>query len=452
MSRAADPVAAGLLPPGATYASVTADVADPVLRESAGRGWWAAFLVGLALTFVMLGTIVWLFIAGIGIFGNNTSVVWAFPIADYVWWIGIGNAGTLISCMLLLTRQRWRSSINRFAEAMTLFAASIAGLFPILHLGRPIYFYWLAPYPNTMGTWPQWRSPLVWDFFAILGYLIFSLLFWYVGALPDFATFRDRARTRRGQVIYGALALGWRGSARAWARYEAFYRTMAALGVPLVASVHSVVGLDFAAGNMPGWAESIFPPYFVVGAMFSGFAMVVVLAAAVRAALGVGHLVTLSHFDAMAKILLAGSLVMGLSYATEWFQSWYAGDEAERRVTAFSFTGAYGWLYAAQLAFNVALPQILWWPAARRSVPLLLILAVLINVGMYLERILILLNSLSRPHLPSQWRLFAPTLADGMLLAGSLGFFLLLFSLFLRLVPAVSMHEVRQLVPRERRA
>jgi Ni/Fe-hydrogenase subunit HybB-like protein len=443
--------AAALLPPGASYASVTRTVAEPVLERPAGRGWWIAFLLGLALTTLMLAVLFWLFFEGIGIFGNNTSVVWAFPIANYVWWIGIGNAGTLISCMLLLTRQKWRSSVNRFAEAMTLFAACIAGLFPILHLGRPYYAYWLAPYPNTMGAWPQWKSPLVWDFFAILSYLIFSGLFWYTGAIPDFATLRDRARSRRAQVFYGVAALGWRGSARHWRRYDAFYRTMAALGVPLVCSVHSVVGMDFAAGAMPGWAESIFPPYFVVGAMFSGFAMVVVLAVAVRAFLRDASLVTLSHFDAMAKILLAGSIMMGLSYGTENYQAWALGDEAERTLAAFEFAGAYAPLYWLQLATTVLVPQLFWVPALRRSLAALLFVAVAVNVGMYLERILLIVNTLSRSHLPSMWRLYAPTVWDWLLLLGSLGFFLLLFSLFLRVVPSVSMHEVRQLVAEEGR-
>ncbi|ALN72614.1 NrfD/PsrC family molybdoenzyme membrane anchor subunit [Aureimonas sp. AU20] len=438
---------AALLPKGASYASVTAAVSDPLLEQRAGRGWWIAFAIGCAGTLLMGGSIFWLLFRGIGIFGNNSTVVWGFPIANYVWWIGIGNAGTLISCMLLLTRQHWRSSINRFAEAMTLIAASIAGLFPILHLGRPIYFYWVAPYPNTMGAWPQWKSPLVWDFFAILSYLVFSLLFWFVGALPDFATLRDRARTRRAQVFYGVLALGWRGSARHWARYESFYRIMAALGVPLVVSVHSVVGMDFAASTMPGWAESIFPPYFVVGAMFSGFAMVLVLAAAVRSFLRVEGLVTLDHFDAMAKILLAGSIVMGLSYATESFQALVAGSETDRTLVAFEFTGAYAWLYWTQLLCNVALPQLLWFPAMRRSIPALIAIGLLVNVGMYLERILLIINTLSRPPVSSTWQIYAPTLWDGLLLAGSIGFFVFLFCLFLRLMPAVSMHEVRQLVP-----
>jgi Ni/Fe-hydrogenase subunit HybB-like protein len=439
-------VSDAVLPAGATYASVTSEVADPLLERGPGRLWWVTFGAGGVLALPFLVAVLWLLVHGVGIWGINTSVVWGFAIANYVWWIGIGNAGTLISCMLLLTRQRWRASINRFAEAMTLFAAAIAGLFPILHLGRPYLFYWLAPYPNTMDLWPQWRSPLVWDFFAIASYLIFSLIFWYVGAVPDLATMRDRAQSRRAQIGYGVFALGWRGSTRHWQRYEAFYWTMAALGVPLVCSVHSVVGMDFAAGLMPGWQETIFPPYFVVGAMFSGFAMVVVLAVLVRVTLGVADVITTRHFDAMAKLLLAASLIMGLSYATEWFFAWYGGQEAERRIVRYAFGGDYAVLYWSMLACNVVVPQLLWWRAVRRNLPALCAVAVLINVGMYLERILIILNTLSRPHLPAMWRTFAPTLWDWLTLLGSLGVFLVLFALFLRLVPAISMHEVRQLV------
>ncbi|HEY1982681.1 MAG TPA: NrfD/PsrC family molybdoenzyme membrane anchor subunit, partial [Xanthobacteraceae bacterium] len=281
--------------------AVNAAVAAPLLERGlwTWRAWWIGAAVSFALTCAFLLAVFMVLTHGIGIWGVNTTVVWGFAIADYVWWIGIGNAGTLISSMLLLTRQRWRASINRFAEAMTLFAAAIAGLFPILHLGRPIYFYWLAPYPNTMGLWPQWRSALVWDFWAILSYILFSFIFWYVGLIPDLATLRDRARTRGRQLFYGALALGWCGSARHWHHYRRFYFAMAALAVPLVTSVHSIVGLDFAASLMPGWQETIFPPYFVVGAMFSGFAMVVVLAACIRRGLGLEGLITKSHFDGM---------------------------------------------------------------------------------------------------------------------------------------------------------
>ncbi len=424
-------------------AAITATVADPVLQQRFGRGWWLGFLLSLALTGVMAVSIVWLLWQGVGVWGVNTSNVWGFALANYVWWIGIGNAGTLISSMLLLTRQRWRASISRFAEAMTLFAAAIAGLFPILHLGRPWLFYWLVPYPDTMGVYPQWRSPLVWDFFAIASYLLFSLMFWYTGALPDFATMRDRATSRGKQVFYGVLAMGWRNSARHWKAYESYYTAMAALGVPLVVSVHSVVGLDFAAGLMPGWQETIFPPYFVVGAMYSGFAMVVVLAAAIRHALGLHTLITAAHFDVIGKVLLFGALVLSLSYASEWFFAWYSQDRVETYLVWWEFFGTYGPIYIAMLVCNCVIPQLYWFSFARRRLVWTVPIAILINVGMWLERILIVAVTPARGHLPSQWSIYWPTIWDWLLLFGSLGFFSLMFFLFVRLVPAASMHEVK---------
>jgi Ni/Fe-hydrogenase subunit HybB-like protein len=434
-----------LLAASATNASITATIADPVLERGAGLSWWLAAAASGLTTLIMVGAIWWLFVDGIGALGNNTTVVWGVPIANYVWWIGIGNAGTLISALLLLTRQKWRASINRFAEAMTLFAVSIAGLFPILHLGRPEYFYWLAPYPNTMTVWPQWRSALVWDFWAIISYLLFSIIFFYTGLLPDLAALRDRSKSRRAALIYGAFALGWRGSARQWRVHEALYSTMAALAVPLVCSVHSIVGLDFAASLMPGWAETIFPPYFVVGAMFSGFAMVVLIAAAMRWGFGFQNMVTVRHFEAMAMIILASSLIMTLSYATEWFSGWYSGDEAERGEVAFAFTGAYAPLYWAQLFCNCLAPQILWWQRMRRSLWALILVSLAILVGMWLERILIIWITLSHNYLPSMRRLFLPTVEDALLLFAPFGFFAMLFLIFVRLLPAISMHEVRQL-------
>jgi Ni/Fe-hydrogenase subunit HybB-like protein len=434
-----------LLPGSATNASITAMIADPVLKGVAGRGWWVAMACATPLALITVVAIVRLLWSGIGLLGNNTTVVWGFPIANYVWWIGIGNAGTLISALLLLTRQGWRASINRFAEAMTLFAVSIAGLFPILHLGRPQYFYWLAPYPNTMTLWPQWRSALVWDFWAILSYLIFSVIFFYVGLLPDLAAFRDRSGSRRGRLIYGAFALGWRGSARQWRLHNVFYVTMAAIAVPLVCSVHSIVGLDFAASLMPGWQETIFPPYFVVGAMFSGFAMVVLLAAAIRWGFGFQSVLTVRHFETMALIILASSLIMTLSYATEWFSGWYGGQAAERSEVAFAFTGSYAPLFWLQLVCNCVAPQILWWPRMQRSISALIAVALAILAGMWFERILIIWNTLSHDYLPSMRRLFVPTLEDWLLLIAPLGLFAMLFLIFLRLLPAISMHEMRQL-------
>lgn len=435
----------GLLPPGLGYGQLVGAVADPLMRGRMGRWYWAAFAAALLLTLVLVGSIAWLFIEGIGIFGNNTTIVWGFPIANYVWWVGIGNAGTLISSMLLLTRQPWRAAINRFAEAMTLFAVSIAGLFPILHLGRPYLSYWLAPYPNTMLLWPQWRSALVWDFAAIVTYLLFSVMFFYIGLIPDLATLRDRAQSRTGQVIYGILALGWRGSARHWARHDAVYRAMAAMAVPLVVSVHSVVGLDFAAGLMPGWQETIFPPYFVVGALFSGFAMVVVLAALMRWGFGLHSLLTERHFEAMAKVILAASVVMAISYGTEWLMSWYGGERAERSFLRHQLAGSDALLYWGMIACNVGAPQLLWLPAARRSLPVLIGISLLVNVGMWLERILIIWDTLSHGYLPSMWRTWHVTIWDWALLAGSLGFYALLFLVFARVLPVVSMHDMGKL-------
>jgi molybdopterin-containing oxidoreductase family membrane subunit len=429
--------------------AITQAVADPVLYAPTGRRWWIALLVSLPFVLFTAVAIGVLFVEGIGIWGINTTVVWGYAIANYVWWIGIGNAGTLISSMLLLTRQPWRASINRFAETMTLFAVSIAGLFPILHLGRPAYFYWLAPYPNTMALWPQWRSALIWDFWAIISYLLFSIIFYYVAIIPDLATMRDRAKSILAQKLYGVFALGWRGSARHWKRLETLHTTLAALAVPLVVSVHSIVGLDFAASLMPGWQESIFPPYFVVGAMYSGFAMVVVLAVFIRWGLKLEAVITINHFDAMAKIMLAAALVMTFSYAAEWFDAWYAGDHADRTLVAYMFRGDYAPLYWLLLFCNCVAPQALWLRRVRRSLPAMVAIAILINVGMWLERILIIWNTLSHGFLPSLWQLFYPTFWDWAFLFGPLGVFAFLFLLFAKLVPAVSMYEVRRLAHEE---
>ncbi len=439
------------LPEARSSEEVNRLVAAPLLARGAWtwRAWWIGFAISLALTVTLAVSMIWLFVRGLGIWGVNSVVVWGLAIANYVWWIGIGNAGTLISSMLLLTRQKWRASTNRFAEAMTLFAATIAGLFPIMHLGRPLYFYWLTPYPNTMTVWPQWRSALIWDFWAILSYILFSIIFWYVGLIPDLATLRDRATSPVARAIYGAVALGWRGSARHWRAYEILHITLACLGVPLVVSLHSVVGLDFAASLMPGWQETIFPPYFVVGAMYSGFAMVVCLAALVRWGFRLQPLITIAHFDVMAKIMLAAAIIMGLSYASEWFNAWYSGERAGRALVVFEFTGAYASMYWALLFCNVFAPQAFWLARVRQSVVAVFCIAVIINIGMWLERILIVWNTLSHDYMPSAWRLFFPTIWDWLTTFGSLGLFALMFLVFVRLLPSVSMHEVRHLVAEE---
>jgi Ni/Fe-hydrogenase subunit HybB-like protein len=426
------------------YAAISRAISDIVLRPTS-RGWWLGFCLSGLGVLIFIAAAVYLFYAGVGIWGVNTSVVWGFAIINYVWWIGIGNAGTLISAMLYLTRQPWRTSINRFAEAMTIFAASIAGLFPILHLGRPYLFYWLAPYPSTMGVWPQFRSPLVWDMFAIGTYIIVSVLFWYTGLIPDLATLRDRARSRAAQLVYGALALGWRGSAAHWRHYERAYLILAALAVPLVVSVHSVVGYDFATALMPGWRSTLFAPYFVVGAMFSGFAMVIVITIALRAAFKLHAFVTPRHLDAMAKILLAASLIMGYAYGMEAFMAWYGTDADEWRQTVTTATGPYAPAYWSMLFCNIVVPQLCWSARIRRSVPALLVIAVLVNVGMWLERYVIVVNILSQGFMPSQFRLYFPTVWDWATMLGSFALFLWFFFLFVRFVPMVPMHEVRKL-------
>ena len=441
-------IASPLLPFGLTDQAIDAAIADPILQRRFGRKWWIAFLVTTPFAIGSLVVFAVILGSGVGQFGINASVVWGYAIANYVWWIGIGNAGTLISSMLLLTRQDWRAAINRFAEAMTLFAVSIAGIFPIIHLGRPLYFYWLAPFPNTMTLWPQWRSALVWDFWAIVSYLLFSIVFWYTGALPDFATLRDRA-TPRARIFYGVLALGWRGSVRQWRLHGLLYRTLAALAVPLVCSVHSIVGLDFAASLMPGWQETIFPPYFVVGAMFSGFATVILLAVVIRWGFDLRAFLTPRHFNAMALILATASLVMGASYATEWFDAWYGGKAAERSVVAFTFSGTYAPLYWLLLFCNVVAPQALWWPRMRRSIAMLCAISVLVLVGMWLERILIIWNTLSHDYLPSQHRVFVSSAVDILSLVLPLGLFGFLFLLFVRIVPVLSLHELKDLRVKE---
>lgn len=424
---------------------INAIVAAPILGANLDWRWWTAFGISGLFTLVMIVTVTWLFAHGIGIFGNNTTIVWGFPIANYVWWLGIGHAGTLISALLLLTRQKWRGSLNRFAETMTLFAASMAGLFPIFHLGRPYYLYWIVPYPNVQGLWPQWRSALVWDFWAVSTYITFSTLFWYVGLIPDLAMLKDRAKSLFARRIYAILSLGWRGSARHWEVHGRFYRYMAALAVPLVVSVHSIISLDFAASLEPGWQDTIYPPYFVIGALYSGFAMVVVIAAVLRWSCRFEPFITVWHFEVIGRVLLMASVVMGLSYASEWFWAWMGGDRSERHLIQFLFTGPYAPLYYGQLLFNVVVPQALWFPAVRKNILATVLISIIINVGMWLERILIVWSTLSRDYLPSMWRIFLPTVWDWALLFGSMGAFVFLFMIFVRILPALPAHELRRL-------
>jgi len=398
------------------------------------------------LTSVLMLAIGYVVIAGVGIWGLNLPVMWGWAITNFVWWIGIGHAGTLISAILLLLHQDWRTSINRFAEAMTLFAVACAGLFPLLHLGRQWLFYWLMPYPNTMGLWPQFRSPLVWDVFAVSTYGTVSLLFWYVGLIPDLATLRDKARKRIPQVVYGMLAMGWRGSARHWHRYETAYLLLAGLATPLVVSVHTVVSFDFAVGVLPGWHTTVFPPYFVAGAIYSGFAMVITLAIPLRSFYGLEDFVTMRHLQNMAKIMLATGLIVAYGYGMELFMAWYSGNQFEEFLILNRMTGPYALHYGTLILCNVLIPQLLWLKRIRSNVPALWIIAIIINVGMWLERFVIIVVSLHRDFLPSSWGMFFPTFWDWATFLGTIGLFLSLLFLFIRFLPMISIFEMRTLV------
>jgi molybdopterin-containing oxidoreductase family membrane subunit len=428
------------------YASVSDKIADIVLSGAFGWRWFTLLGLTTLLTFAFLVGIVYLVTTGVGIWGVDIPVAWGFAIANFVWWIGIGHAGTFISAILLLLRQHWRTSINRFAEAMTLFAVAMAGIFPILHLGRPWFFYWLVPYPDKMHLWPQWRSPLVWDFFAISTYLIVSLLFWYVGLIPDLATLRDRADSRGKQVAYGLFALGWRNDARHWLRYESAYLLLAGLATPLVVSVHTIVSLDFAIGNTPGYHSTIFPPYFVAGALFSGFAMVLTLAIPLRRFFGLEDFITQTHLANAAKVMLATGWLVAYGYAAEAFTAFYSGDRYERYMLLNRLGGPYAPVFWTLLACNVLAPQSIWFRSVRHSPAALWVLSLVINLGMWLERTMIVVTSLHRDFLPSAWGMFYPTFWDWLFLFGSIGFFVLLFLLFVRFLPAISIAEMRRLV------
>src|SRR5437870_4615831 len=366
--------------PGYTYGTLTDKISSIVLTRKTPKGWIFGFAIAFSLLMLFLISVAYLLAVGIGIWGVNIPVAWGFAIVNFVWWIGIGHAGTLISAILLLLRQQWRTSINRFAEAMTLFAVACAGLFPVLHLGRPWFFYWLIPYPNTMDIWPQFRSPLVWDFFAVSTYGTVSLLFWYIGLIPDLATLRARSQSRVGRTIYGMLARGWRGAARHWQRYEIAYLLLAGLATPLVVSVHSIVSFDFAVALLPGWHSTIFPPYFVAGAIFSGFAMVLTIAIPVRAIYHLEEFITMRHLRNMALVLLTTGMIVGYGYLMETFTAWYSGNEYEIFTLYNRMFGPYAPLYWAMLGCNVLVPQVLWFRRARASVPLLFVIALHVNI------------------------------------------------------------------------
>lgn len=445
-----DPPDEALIAPGQTMESITRTISDIPLQQPYPRFWWTGFLIAFALVLLLLASIAWLFTRGIGIWGVNVPIAWGFAIVNFVWWIGIGHAGTFISAILLLLHQTWRTSINRFTEAMTLFAVACAGLFPILHLGRPQFFYWLLPYPDSMGLWPQFRSPLEWDVFAVSTYATVSLLFWYVGLLPDLATMRDRAGSRFKARLYGLFSLGWRGDARHWLHYQKLYILLAGLAAPLVISVHTIVGLDFAIAILPGWHSTIFPPFFVAGAIFSGFSMVLTLIIPLRAIYKLQGLITARHLDLMAKVMMATGWIVLYGYLDEIFNAWRSGDVFERFVAVNRAIGPYAGYYWALMACNAIAPQFLWSRRLRGNVVVLFVVALLVNVGMWIERFVIVITSLHRDFLPSSWGMYHATFWDYSTLAGTVGLFLSLLFLFLRFLPAISMTEVRRFVATEK--
>ena len=432
--------------PGYTYGSVTEKISAIVLTERPPLFWWVTIGVSFLLFLLLTVSIFYLLYRGVGVWGINIPVAWGFAIVNFVWWIGIGHAGTLISAFLLLFRQEWRTSINRFAEAMTLFAVACAGLFPLLHLGRPWVFYWLVPYPDTMRMWPQWRSPLVWDVFAVSTYATVSFVFWFVGLIPDLASMRDRAQNRFVRATYGMLAMGWRGGARHWHRYKIMYLLLAGLATPLVVSVHSVVSFDFTIAIVPGWHSTIFPPYFVAGAIFSGFAMVLSLAIPIRKVFRLEDFITLRHLDNMAKITLATGLIVAYGYLTEIFMSWYSDNQYEQFMSINRMTGPYAPVFWGVIACNVIIPQLFWFKKCRTAVPVLFGVAIVVNIGMWLERFMIVVVSLHRDYMPSAWGMYRPTFWDLSTFFGTIGLFLMLLFLFIRVLPMISLFEMRELV------
>ena len=438
---------APVIEPGHTFATVTDKISSIVLTRPTTNGWLIGFGFTFLLTMMLLYAMGYLFIKGIGIWGVNIPIGWGFAIVNFVWWIGIGHAGTLISAILLLLRQSWRNSINRFAEAMTLFAVAAAGLFPLLHVGRPWLAYWLFPYPNTMSYWPQFRSPLVWDVFAVSTYFTISLLFWFIGLIPDLATLRDRSDNRWAQMIYGILAMGWRGSARHWARYESAYLLLAGLATPLVLSVHTVVSFDFAISIVPGWHTTIFPPYFVAGAIYSGFAMVLMLAIPIRKIYGLEDFITQRHLENSAKVMLATGLIVAYGYIIEAFMGWYSGNRYDAFLMWNRLHGPYRFFYYSLWACNIFIPQVLWIRKLRSSPGWLFLISAIVLSGMWLERFIIVVVSLHRDFLTSSFGMYYPTRWDWMTFVGTIGMFLCAMFLFVRILPMISIFELRTLLP-----
>jgi molybdopterin-containing oxidoreductase family membrane subunit len=429
------------------FHSITEVVAETVERPTP-IGWWLFFIPSVALLSLLGVAVSWLFWEGIGIWGLNVPVGWAWDITNFVFWVGIAHAGTLISAILFLFRQKWRTSINRAAEAMTIFAVMCALTFPGIHVGRVWVAYWMFPLPNQMGMWPNFRSPLLWDVFAVSVYGTVSLLFWYLGLIPDLATMRDRAKTRTRQLVYGIFSLGWRGSVRQWHHYEIAYMVLAALATPLVLSVHSVVSMDFAVSILPGWHTTIFPPYFVAGAIFGGFAMVLTIMIPACALYKPLHdLVTISHVDKMCKVIVFTGSIVGYAYLMELFMAWYSANPFEHAAFWYRATGPYWWAYCAMMFCNVVAPQLFWFKYFRTHLVWVWIIVQFPNAGMWFERFVIIATTLARDFMPSAWGMFHPTWVDISMFVGSLGLFFTLFLLFMRFLPMICMFEVKAVLP-----
>jgi molybdopterin-containing oxidoreductase family membrane subunit len=435
--------------PGYTFRSITDKLTALVLTKNTPLAWFITTAIGFMFIMGFMVAVTYLLFKGVGIWGTNIPVGWAFPIINFVWWIGIGHAGTLISAILLLFKQDWRTSINRFAEAMTLFAVLCAAIFPVIHTGRPwLAAYWLFPYPNAMTLWPNFRSPLIWDVFAVSTYGTVSLIFWFTGLIPDLATFRDKATHPLLKKIYGIGAMGWRGSARHWARYENAYLILAGLSTPLVLSVHTVVSFDFASAIVPGWHATIFPPYFVAGAIYAGFAMVLTLTIPLRVLYNLKDFITMRHIENMAKVMLVTGLVVVYGYSCEAFFGWYSGNELERfMLKNRMYYGPYAWSYWLLLLCNFIVPQLMWSKRLRNNVAVVFVVCMFINVGMWLERFVIIVTSLHRDFVPSSWEMYYPTVWDFLTLFGTIGIFVTLIFIFVRVLPLISIFEMRTLLP-----
>ena len=440
------PEDAPLIAGGPTFGKITEQI-SAITERKTPQVWYLALGAAVSLLMVLFGSIGFLIWEGVGIWGLNNPVGWGWAIVNFVWWVGIGHAGTLISAILFLLRQRWRTSINRFAEAMTLFAISCALIFPAIHVGRIWVVYWMFPLPNQMGMWPNFRSPLLWDVFAVSTYFAASLLFWYTGLIPDLATFRDRAKKKIKKYIFGILALGWRGGNRQWRHYELAYLILAGISTPLVLSVHSVVSTDFAISILPGWHTTIFPPYFVAGAIFSGFAMVVTLTIIARKIFSLENIITLNHLEKMNKVILLTGSMVGYAYSMEFFIAWYSGNIYEQFAFINRAFGQYAWAYWIMISCNVIVPQLFWFKKLRTSIPVMFIASILINVGMWFERFVIVVSSLAQDFLPANWDYYSPSIWDISTFVGSFGLFFTLFLLFIRFLPMISMAEVKTVLP-----